>query len=440
MSETAPDVPSTTPSPVPSPSRFDAFGGRALVILGLTALAVAQPVSTSSARTPSSSWPATTRQQPDRAVRGRGRPGRPPPSGSPWSRWRRLIHPQAGRDHLRRGDRGCWRAVFALGVLRSIDLDPGVLVLRSLGRGGGLAVAVGDAHALAGGCSHLPVGGERSVRGPVLTGQPDRPTWSSSDAGPDDLGAIAMPARPGPMVWWCSTSSPRRPCMRSRRHHQRRPLPRLRPAGRGEHVVPQRVEPVPPHPSGRACHPRPGVTEPRAGTLPTYADAPHNLMHASSAPRPVRVPPPGRSPDMCPREVCAPADPQPLTRALEDAADRLQAPSAPGGHRSARPAAIDQLVGRRTERRARHGQIVVDRRRRLELDGRDRSEPRRTPSGRDSEPDERSPPGQAAILGANDRRDHRRARVLHFIHVAPAARAVGAGRGPASRTSIPTGR
>ena len=44
MSETAADVPSTTPSPVPSPSRFDAFGGRALVILGLSGLAVAQPV------------------------------------------------------------------------------------------------------------------------------------------------------------------------------------------------------------------------------------------------------------------------------------------------------------------------------------------------------------------------------------------------------------
>ena len=44
MSETAPDVPSTTASPASSPSRFHGFGGRALVVLGLSGLAVAQPV------------------------------------------------------------------------------------------------------------------------------------------------------------------------------------------------------------------------------------------------------------------------------------------------------------------------------------------------------------------------------------------------------------
>ena len=124
MSETAPDVPSTTPSPVPSPSRFDAFSGRTLVILGLSGLAVAQPVFDLFGRNPQF-FVAGSYSSSQIVLFALVVALVPPAVGIAAAGLATAIHPQAGRFTTFAAVSRLLSGVFALGVLLHDRPRPG---------------------------------------------------------------------------------------------------------------------------------------------------------------------------------------------------------------------------------------------------------------------------------------------------------------------------
>ena len=81
---------------------------------------------------------------------------------------------------------------------------------------------------------------------------PDERAARRTSAGADALGDVSVPVPPGPGGGDRVRRAPAADAHAIRRHDQRRALPRLRPARRELHLVPQREQPAQPHRAG-AC-------------------------------------------------------------------------------------------------------------------------------------------------------------------------------------------
>ena len=409
MSETAPDVPSTTPSPVPSPSRFDAFGGRALVILGLSGLAVAQPVFDLFGRNPEF-FVAGSYSSSQIVLFALVVALVPPAVGIAAAGLATAIHPQAGRVTFA-AVVALLSGVFALGVLRTIDLDRDVLAFAIAVAVGALAVVL--VMRTRGGrllAMYLSVANVLFV-GLFLLASPTSALIVEDDH-PDDLGAIDIPPVPGPVVLVVLDELPASTLLRADGTLNDDRYPNF--ARLAEVSTWFRNASSPHHVTHKAVPAILTGNKTKSGKLPTYQDAPNNLMSLLGTELPVHryevVS------DMCPREVCAPPPRQPLSQALEDAAVVYGHRVLPADTRSSLPR-IDQSWGQYSSDDPNDGQIVVD----LEEDGSswsgENAAARAYAKWRNMDRTERSAQSQAAILG--ERIDAiTAAPAFHFIHVA----------------------
>ena len=243
--------------------------------------------------------------------------------------------------------------------------------------------------------------------------------------GPVDIGDVVVPPLAGPVVVVVLDELPAATIMRARRLAQRRALPRLRRAGVGEHVVPQRLQPVQPHPPSRARRSSRVALADR-DDLPTAADHPRNLFSLLGHDVPVRRY--ESVTDMCPTDVCAPPPRQPLSQAIEDASVVYGHRVLPSTLRDELPS-IDNSWGAYGEQDDGADDWLVAQVKAADDDG-DSLVDRAYARWRGLDADEKSPLGQAGVL-----RDEIAAitgePALHFVHVAlpaPAVGAVAAGR------------
>ena len=125
--------------------------------------------------------------------------------------------------------------------------------------------------------------------------------------------------------------------------------------------------------------------------------------------------------DMCPESICAPAEPQPLTQALEDASIVYGHRVLPG-RAARRPAGHRQLVGRLRRRAGRQARAAASRHR---SDGARRTSSRRTPGGGAWAPTSAARSARPPSSAPSHRRDHRGAGAA-LRPRRPAAPAVGA--------------
>ena len=215
--------------------------------------------------------------------------------------------------------------------------------------------------------------------------------------GSGDLGEVTLPELGGPVVVLVLDEFPAATIMRPDGTINNDRF-RLRRAGIGEHVVPQRLQPAQLDPSRRAIDPR---RAPRPeGTLPTYTDHPRNLFTLFGGDVPVHSYESVTS--LCPPDLCAETAPLPLTQALEDA-------SIVYGHRVL-PGAPATVCRRSTTRGVRTGP-----RKTAVPAATTSATPTRAGSGFGA--DERSPLGQAAVLSERTQAITEEP-ALHFVHVA----------------------
>ena len=144
--------------------------------------------------------------------------------------------------------------VFGLALLRTLGLDQIILVaVLALLVGAGVAVLVLRTRGIRLFVSYLAAANLLFL-GSFFFLSPTSELVAGGSSG--DVGDISVPTLHAPVVVIVLDELAAATLMPRRRFAQRRAIPRLRRAGVGEHLVPQRVEPVQPHPPRRAIDPR----------------------------------------------------------------------------------------------------------------------------------------------------------------------------------------